>query len=646
MARLWNSLFEAARRRSHRVPIRGRKSFAVSHGLELISRRLGVESLERRLLLAVTSSFDPASGLLTVSSNAADSISIEISGGQVEVNNAAPGTGPLAVAAVQSLSISSGPGGGTIDLSQLASGALPNLTGGQVTGSGATTLIAPLNQANEWLISGSNQGSVDTIAFQGVQNLTGGNQTDDFSYSADSLVTGTINEPVGGNLSFSGAAVTLAGTVTTHGGSVSINDATVINSGGSVTLQGSIFTQGGDLNVFGDTITVNDQSGSVTLSTRELANVPGNPASDPSRGNSGNIAFAGINITLSTNTASQVFGNQTTNLYSQVEAGSQFTAGTVNLTASEIAGAGSGNGFNFPVLPKIDVSQSSITLNAAAITAGAVTVTVDASSLHATTNVNSSTPTIIQTGINFLENFSILGGVADSTSQAAINLGADSSIIASSFTAMATATFDAEAKPIAIKLGVAIAIANTNAAVSAAGHITTAGDTTPDAGAINTLSASANAGGNLAGAGAAVAIGVENSSSNSTVANTAQIRCGAPVTASAVSTLSTVILSTQAIRAEAPAAMTNAAITAAGNARQRVSAAIRPVSIHGSTVDAVFASDRSAFERTASAANGSQFAHPWEWLAASEVSSDSTDQKKKIEWTARAVDEVLAEYGM
>ena len=67
------------------------------------NRRLGVEPLERRILLTVTSSFTAGSGLLSVSSDANDNIAIEISGGLVQINNAAPGGGPLAVAAVTAI---------------------------------------------------------------------------------------------------------------------------------------------------------------------------------------------------------------------------------------------------------------------------------------------------------------------------------------------------------------------------------------------------------------------------------------------------------------------------------------------------------------------------------------------------------------
>ena len=113
------------------------------------------------------------------------------------------------------------------------------------------------------LLTGLNQGTLDgtSFSFQGVQTVAGGNQVDGFTFqTATAALSGGIQEPAGGNLSLGGPTVTLEGTIITHGGSVSVNDSTVINNGNSVTLQGNIFTQGGALTVFADTITLNDQA--------------------------------------------------------------------------------------------------------------------------------------------------------------------------------------------------------------------------------------------------------------------------------------------------------------------------------------------------------------------------------------------------
>ena len=409
MERSWlKSFFQPTHRRSHRRRIPVREPLAVSRRLELAIRRLGFEALERRLLLTVTSAFNPGSGLLSVSSDAADSIAIEVGGGMVLINNANPGSGPLAAAAVTQMSISTGPGGGTIDLSQLAGAALPNLQSGQIQGNGNTTLVAPLGQANAWTVTGANQGTLGVLSFQGVQNLTGGNQTDTFVYGASGSVSGTISEPAGGSVTLVGSTIALPGTLNTQGGSVSVQSplpgfalnnsftasgnietqggavnvflANPVGSGDSFTLSGGIYTQGGNVSVNADTIALNTQSGPATISTRDLAATPGNPASDPSVGNSGNISLTGISITLGSTSGLAASAN----LYAQVDSGSQYTVGTISLTASETAGAGNGSGFNFPVLPKVDITQTGITLNTAVVEGGAVTFTAIASSLHVT----------------------------------------------------------------------------------------------------------------------------------------------------------------------------------------------------------------------------------------------------------------------
>ena len=281
-----------------------------------------------------------------------------------------------------------------------------------------------------------------------MQNVTSGNQTDTFTYTtANSLISGAIAAPAGGNLSFAGTSVTLEGTITTQGGSVTVNGTVSLFTGGSVTLQGNIDTQGGDLNVYADTISVDTQSGPVTLSTRDLAAVPGDPANDPSVGNSVAINFTGVNITLGSDSG---ISQGNANLYSQVknENGTTYTAGAITLTASEVAGGGTGGGFNPPIIPvKLDSTTTGITLNAATVDGGDITFNADASSLHANNDTANNQSTTPKTLINGLEQFSLVGCVATSTATATINLGAGSAIVGDSFTANADGTSDAEGKP-------------------------------------------------------------------------------------------------------------------------------------------------------------------------------------------------------
>ncbi len=520
MATSW---LKAAFRSLSRRGRRRRQSSPFS--LEPLFRRPALEVLEQRIAPVVSAHFSAASGALAVSSNAAGAIALEITGGTVQVNNLDPIGGPVAAGLVKTLTITAGAGANTIDLSRLVSGALPSLQTASVSGGGGLdTLIAP-NQANTWTISGANQGNVGGIAFSSVENLTGGNSSDTFNLtSSTSVVTGTITELAGGNVTLSGSAIVLPGTIITQGGNLTINDTSTLGSGNSVTFKGQVYTQGGSLTIFADTIALATQSGPVTLSTRDLASVPGNPATGASVGDSGDIAFNGTTITLGSATGSK--GNA--GLFSQVETGSAFKAGAIDFKVSQAA-----SGLDVPVLPVVSANAAGITVNAGNVMGGDVTFEAEASSERADDGLLASTPYALHTEIAFLENFTLLGGVAVASSSATINLGAKSSIVASSFTATAKANSVADVEPIALKLGIAIAVANTTASVNAAGQITTTGDTFLQSNAINTLIAIASTGGNLAGAGAGIAVNVENSTSTANVASTAELNVGGGLTVQA-----------------------------------------------------------------------------------------------------------------
>jgi hypothetical protein len=519
MTRSWLTLFFKAMCRGVQRRVRA------ACGVAVPVRRLELEPLESRLAPSVTASFAPRTGLLAVTSNAADPIAITVVGGQVKIDSADPNTGSLSATLVRQITITGGSGNNLIDLSQLTAGVLPNLQSGSIQGNGGLdTLIAP-NQPNTWYLTALNQGNLNGtphfnatthrfvsatggFTFQNVENLVGGNALDTFNYTS--------------------ASAGVTGYLATQGGNLTINSPSVLGTGSSLTLTSSVYTQGGNLSIYADTIYLNTLAGPVTLSTRHLAALPGNPAADVSVGSSGNITLTGTSIVLGSSSKSK--GNA--QLFSQATNG--FGAGSINLTVAQSGGAGLGSGFTFPSLPNLNTSNASITLNATTVMGGAVTFSATAYNLHVTTTPpKSSTQTAIQTGIDFLQSFGVVGAVAASTSSATINLGSASAITATSFAATATATSDAETTSLLIKLGVAIATDNTTASVNAAGQITTTGDTVLQSNAVNTLEALASGGGNIKGAGAAVAIGIENSNSTAVVANTAQINAGGNLTVQA-----------------------------------------------------------------------------------------------------------------
>ncbi len=187
-------------------------------------------------------------------------------------------------------------------------------------------------------------------------------------------------------------------------------------SGLNVDIDGNIDTYGGNLTVTTPgNITVDPAPAPVIVSTRNIA-LGADPATAPSIGNSGNIAMTGTNITLGTATSSAA-------LYSQVQAGSTFTPGSITLSVSQDGGQANGSDFTLPPILHLNTSTATITLNNAIVDGGAVTFTSEASNLQVDTAApTSSTPTAVQTGIDFLKNILLIAGVSDATSTSTINL--------------------------------------------------------------------------------------------------------------------------------------------------------------------------------------------------------------------------------
>ncbi|HEV8062517.1 MAG TPA: hypothetical protein VGP68_21740, partial [Gemmataceae bacterium] len=297
-----------------------------------------------------------------------------------------------------------------------------------------------------------------------------------------------------------------------------------------IEVDATVLTGGSNLAfVAGGNIAVAPAAPDVLISTRDIA-FGADPASSMSIGHSGNLSMTATNITLGTATNSAA-------LYSQVEAGSFFTPGSITLAVKQDAGVFTGNGFHIPLLPQINTSTATITLNDASVDGGTVAFTSEASNMQVNTAAPSSnTPTIVHTAIKGIDDISLIGGVAVGTSTSTISLTAASSIVATNFSATTSATSDAEVNPIAIKIGIAIGVDNTTSTVNVAGSINTTGDTLIQSNAVNMLNLFANAGGNLGGAGAAIAVGVANSTSSAVIASTANLNIGGSLTDQATTT--------------------------------------------------------------------------------------------------------------
>jgi hypothetical protein len=454
---------------------------------------------------------------------------------------------PVAVSAVTQITVNSGSGPDTLVIdatngSPVPSGGISYDGGGGAGG----TLVAP-SGPDTWNITGANSGTLNgLISFTRTPNLIGGNAADAFQFSSGGSVSGVINGGTG-PLSLDAGSGTLnilnnvvsagGGDLSFTGGTITVNPGATISTGpdggtagnatfaahtsagtGSISLAGNVFTHGKNLTVLADAaIVLNTQSGPVTLSTRQIG-AGTSPATSPSTGDSGTIAFTGTSITL----GSPQNGAATAGLFTQTGTGSPFKAGDINLTVSQKAGA------LFPQFVDLASSTVEITANHATLIGGTVTLLADAEHSHVF-DLPSQTPfqTTVQTAISQFQNITLIGGVAVSSADAEISLGQGSSIQANTFNAVAFALTDAESKPItAVQGGVAVAVVNSKATVTVAGSITTTGDAFIQSRTDNTVLAVGDAFGNILGVTPAVAVGIENAQATTHIASSAILNVG------------------------------------------------------------------------------------------------------------------------
>jgi len=111
-------------------------------------------------------------GALTVSSDAADPITITSAGGNVKINGADPGSGAVASNAITSITVTGGPGANVIDLAGVTAAAYPAVTAVTVSGAAGEDTITGSELADR-LIGGDNNDDVsggpgnDTIVWNG-----------------------------------------------------------------------------------------------------------------------------------------------------------------------------------------------------------------------------------------------------------------------------------------------------------------------------------------------------------------------------------------------------------------------------------------------------------------------------------------------
>jgi hypothetical protein len=74
-----------------------------------------------------------------------------------------------------------------------------------ITGSGTSNTLSGPNLANVWKLTGTGAGTLDgaSYKFSGIQNLVGGNVSDDFLFADKAAITGTLNGGTAGTLDLS-----------------------------------------------------------------------------------------------------------------------------------------------------------------------------------------------------------------------------------------------------------------------------------------------------------------------------------------------------------------------------------------------------------------------------------------------------------
>ncbi|HHV64893.1 MAG TPA: hypothetical protein GXX46_07465, partial [Peptococcaceae bacterium] len=272
-------------------------------------------------------------------------------------------------------------------------------------------------------------------------------------------------------------------------------------------------------------ITVNE---GVTISTRRLAEGETDQAAGISGGDSGDILLLAPEITIGKNAKilAHVINPE----------GSAYTAGNITLRAHKIADYDWEDILHY----NNDITKTEINiLDGAHIQGGVVTLTAisDNTVIFSDIVPGEGGPTEdalldwgIETGIEFLEEFSLIGGVAISKATSLITLGVGSQIFALSLLAESLAYIDARTAPFGLGAGVAVAIGESEAQINIKGKITTSGNCTLRSLADNTILANGSASTAIGGVAVGVAVSVLNSKSYVLAADSSEFSVGGSLT--------------------------------------------------------------------------------------------------------------------
>ena len=234
-------------------------------------RELFVESLERRVLLAITPSYSNGTLRFTDPANLSDNLTLEVSAGYLDYSADAVNYTQLeSLSELNSIVVQLGDGGDTLSIDPTLSDVLASdkITINDVGGTGQNTLASlagAADPANTWNLTAPGTGILDgQISFTKVDSDIGGDGTDTFvigtgmgSQSQVTIAGGGGAETLDYSAYSGNVAVNLAaGTATGLAGISGINDV-VFGSGNNTFI--------GDANV--DTVTVGSGNSTLTDGT-------------------------------------------------------------------------------------------------------------------------------------------------------------------------------------------------------------------------------------------------------------------------------------------------------------------------------------------------------------------------------------------
>ncbi|KUG05437.1 hypothetical protein ASZ90_017119 [hydrocarbon metagenome] len=261
----------------------------------------------------------------------------------------------------------------------------------------------------------------------------------------------------------------------------------------------------------------------VVISTRVLASGDDDYVLDYSRGDSGSITLTAPSIHI---------GNGAMILAHTVDWGPlTYEPGDITLTAYDIGGT---DAFDL-LIANTDSTDTEIIIGSNAVIKGNTVqmfATSDNTVVFAEDESDEASlmDQIIETGIEFLEDFDLIGGVAISKADAKISIGEGSHITADTFNAVSETRINASASPLGLGAGVAVVIGNAAAEVIVDGNITTTGDCYLKAKTDNTLQSVASASSVAGGVAFAVAVSVLNSDSTVQASSTSELDIGGNLT--------------------------------------------------------------------------------------------------------------------